>query len=261
VRRDDHGRGQRENRGGSRDDAAPRERRESRHEEARRDEEEALVLRAGAHERRQSQTPGSASVGPVDAVAERSPEKKEPEGKRDVRHPRREPAIERLEEREKRGGSERESAAGAAPPQPTEESREGRDLRQGEQKRHRVVVPSQEERSGSGIKERQAQRILGMRKTQRAPLEEARRYGAFRKDRLPLESPDREVVVRPHRLGQRAQRIERDADDENEDEDEEDAGSPTGIVGREVDPGAKPEKARGSDSDRRQEEEREPSRP
>src|SRR4029453_12098028 len=87
---------------------APGERREARHEEARRDEEETLVLRAGAQQRRQGQTPGSAPVGPVDAIAERSSEKEEPQGERDLRHSRREPAIERLEEREKRGGPERE---------------------------------------------------------------------------------------------------------------------------------------------------------
>ena len=73
-----------------------------------------------------------------------------------------------------------------------------------------VVPPSGEERD-SRVEKRQSERILRMRETERGVLEQARGHSSGRMDGLALEPPDRHVVVGPHRLRERAQQVEDDA--------------------------------------------------
>jgi hypothetical protein len=121
-----------------------------------------------------------------------------------------------------------------------------------------VVVPASKEEGDSRVEERQAEGILRVREGEREPAEEAFGNAPLEEERLALEAPDRDVVVRPHRLGQRLQRVERHPEDEDREEQRRNRREARGrTAGRAL---AEAQEARQKGDEGRQNEKRKPAR-
>src|SRR5262249_57839528 len=105
-----------------------------------------------------------------------------------VRQARREGGVERSQHRQESRRGERVRALRSSPAQPAVEREQRRRLKARKEQGESLIVPASRDRRQTGVEQRQAEGILGMRKpVLRQP--QARRNSAREEERPPLQSP------------------------------------------------------------------------
>ncbi len=160
----------------------------------------AFLLDRHAEERRRRQAPEAFGRSDLENVEQRTAHENERERQRHFGRPHVQGPVEREAQRGQRRGPGACRARDAASEKPGERQQR-RELAGRPEQGEGLVVPRAHEPRKGRQRKRHEQRILrmrpGERRIQEEPLLERRRKGR----ELALQAPDRQVVRRPHRLG------------------------------------------------------------